>query len=44
MAKEAGLCASARERYEALVATRFPIDLRVVNDVLRELGQAELPS
>ncbi len=43
-AKEAGLCSSARERYELLLTTRFRIDLRVVNEVLRDLGEAELPA
>jgi uncharacterized protein len=42
-ARGAGLCQSARERYEMLLKTRFRIDLGVVNDVLRELGEDELP-
>ncbi len=33
----------AGERYELLLRTRFRIDLAVVNDVLRELGEDELP-
>lgn len=42
-AKEAGLCVNARDPYAALLATRFRVDLRIVNDVLRDLGEAELP-
>lgn len=42
VAKAAGLCSSAREKYASLLDGRFRIDLSVVNDVLRELGEPEL--
>ena len=43
VAKAAGLCPSAREKYELLLTTRFRIDVQIVNDVLRDLGEPELP-
>lgn len=42
-AKDAGLCESARERYLRLLTTGFRIDRRIVNDLLRDLGEPELP-
>lgn len=42
-AKDAGPCSSAREKYALLLTTRFRIDVGIVNDVFRDLGEAELP-
>lgn len=42
-AKEVGLCSSARDQYALLIKSRFRVDLRIVNDVLRDLGEEELP-
>jgi predicted nucleic acid-binding protein len=42
VAKTAGICSSARDKYASLLRGRFRIDLAVVNDVLRELGEPEL--
>jgi hypothetical protein len=43
-AKQAGVCASARDKFELLRRSRFRIDVRVVNDVLRDLGEEPLPA